>query len=290
MVVWRYKNGEERHGQSYRARNLKDRFSALFFAWYAGERPRAGRVEKGRETERWILTMTKLFKAIRQNDIETVKKVLQKYPEKVNCMATPPPKKDEGQSPLQVAIKVGNIEIAHYLIDQGADVNHMEPYNGLPPTGCYRCPLLFDAIMALLADWKNRKEEKLGLISRLLEAGADPNKTDNRGSTSWDFAINHYCDIITRVDDVTDIQKVEKELLDILFKYDADILNIDRINEDLKVFTNYSLVLNSLILNRDDLYGVSPERERQWKKRWLRIIPILKPYYMKNNPNYPFLL
>ena len=54
---------------------------------------------------------------------------------------------------------------------------------------------------------------------------ADPNKTDNRGSTSWDFAINHYCDIITRVDDVTDIQKVEKELLDILFKYDADILN-----------------------------------------------------------------
>ena len=75
--------------------------------------------------ERRIWIMTKLFKAIRQNDIETVKKVLHKYPEKVNCMATAPPKKDEGQSPLQVAIKVGNIEIAHYLIDQGADVNHM---------------------------------------------------------------------------------------------------------------------------------------------------------------------
>lgn len=213
--------------------------------------------------ERRIWIMTKLFKAIRQNDIETVKKVLHRYPEKVNCMATAPPKKDEGQSPLQVAIKVGNIEIAHYLINQGADVNHMEPYNGLPPTRCYRCPLLFDAIMALLADWKNRKEEQLGLISRLLEAGADPNKTDNRGSTSWDFAINHYCDIITGMDDVTDIQNVEKELLDSLFKYDADILNIDRVNEDLKVFANYSLVLNNLILNRDDLYGFSPERERQ---------------------------
>lgn len=211
--------------------------------------------------ERQILMMNKLFKAIRQNDPETVMKILCKYPEMVNCIAAGSPKKDEGQSPLQVAIKVGNIEIAHYLIDQGADVNHMEPYNGLPPTRCYRCPLLFDAIMALLADWKNRKEEQLGLISRLLEAGADPNKTDNRGSTSWDFAINHYCDIITRVDDVTDIQNVEKELLDILFKYDADILNIDRVNEDLKVFTNYSLVLNNLILNRDDLYGVSPERE-----------------------------
>ena len=45
------------------------------------------------------------------------------------------------------------------------------------------------------------------------------------------------------------------------FKYDVDILNIDRINEDLKTFENYSLVKKNLILNRDDLYGVSPERE-----------------------------
>ena len=49
--------------------------------------------------------------------------------------------------------------------------------------------------------------------------------------------------------------------VDILFKYDVDILNIDRINKDLKIFENYSLVLKNLILNRDDLYGVSPERE-----------------------------
>lgn len=31
---------------------------------------------------------------------------------------------------------------------------------------------------------------------------------------------------------------------------------------------------------------VSARREKQWKDRWLRIIPMLKPYYMKNNPNY----
>ena len=42
--------------------------------------------------------------------------------------------------------------------------------------------------------------------------------------------------------------------VDILFKYDVDILNIDRI--------------------------------KQWKDKWLRIIPMLKLYYMKNNPNY----
>ena len=95
----------------------------------------------------------------------------------------------------------------------------------------------------------------------MLEAGANPNKTDNRGSTSWDFTINHYCDKTIWMEDAKDIWNVEKELLDILFKYDVDILNIDRVNEDLKVFTNYSLVLNNLILNRNDLYGVSPERE-----------------------------
>ena len=92
------------------------------------------------------------------------------------------------------------------------------------------------------------------------------------------------------MEDAKDIWNVEKELLDILFKYDVDILNIDRINEDLKTFENYSLVKKNLILNRDDLYGVSPEIEDQWTDRWLRIIPMLKPYYMKNNPNYPFLL
>ena len=63
------------------------------------------------------------------------------------------------------------------------------------------------------------------------------------------------------MEDAKDIWNVEKELLDILFKYDVDILNIDRINEDLKTFENYSLVKKNLILNRDDLYGVSPERE-----------------------------
>ena len=79
----------------------------------------------------------------------------------------------------------------------------------------------------------------------MLEAGANPNKTDNRGSTSWDFTINHYCDKTIWMEDAKDIWNVEKELLDILFKYDVDILNIDIINEDLKIFENYYLVKKS---------------------------------------------
>jgi hypothetical protein len=68
--------------------------------------------------------MKRLFKAVRQNDIETVKRILGAKPELINCVATPPPKKDNGQSLLQVANKVNNYEIAHYLIDKGIDVNY----------------------------------------------------------------------------------------------------------------------------------------------------------------------
>lgn len=44
----------------------------------------------------------------------------------VNCVAKQPPQKDDGQSPLQVALKTGNFDIAEYLIDMGADLNFME--------------------------------------------------------------------------------------------------------------------------------------------------------------------
>ncbi|WP_243428900.1 ankyrin repeat domain-containing protein [Clostridium botulinum] len=70
--------------------------------------------------------MKKLFIAIRQGDINTVKILLEKKPELISCTAKQPPKKDHGQSPLQVAIKSGNFEIAEYFLDCGADVNFME--------------------------------------------------------------------------------------------------------------------------------------------------------------------
>lgn len=233
--------------------------------------------------------MKKLFKAIRQNDLESVIKILDKNPETANCMATAPPKKDEGQSPLQVAIKVGNLDIAQYLIEKGANVNYMEPDNGLPPTRTYRCPVLFDAIMGLFSRWKNRREEHMQLILRLLELGANPNKQDNRNSDSWDLAINTYCEKIVQTRDIAEkdlCTDMAKELFDLLIKYNVDILNIDRIENDLNDYETYSLILLNLIMNRDNLYGVKPEQVEHWNKYWVPIIPILKPYYEKNNPYY----
>ena len=87
--------------------------------------------------------MKKLFKAIRQENIEEVKAIIEKKPELVNCVAVPPPKKDNGQSPLQVALKTGAVEIAYYLIENGADVNFMEAEDDDPGV---RCPVLHDAV------------------------------------------------------------------------------------------------------------------------------------------------
>jgi len=69
--------------------------------------------------------MKKLFTAIRQGKIEEVKSIIERKPELVNCVSGPLPKKDHGQSPLQVAFKTGKYEIAFTyvkrLIENGAD-------------------------------------------------------------------------------------------------------------------------------------------------------------------------
>ena len=72
--------------------------------------------------------MKKLFTAIRASNLEMVRQVIEKKPALVNCVAKQPPKKDDGQSPLQVALKTGNIAIANYLLDMGADVNALDSY------------------------------------------------------------------------------------------------------------------------------------------------------------------
>jgi len=55
-------------------------------------------------------------------------------------VAKQPPKKDDGQSPLQVALKTGNTASADYLLDMGADVNTLDLYgnSGVQPE-TYAC-------------------------------------------------------------------------------------------------------------------------------------------------------
>ena len=145
----------------------------------------------GKETK-----MKKLFNAIRSSDLEMVKQIIEKKPSLVNCTAKQPPKKDDGQSPLQVALKTGNTAIAGYLLDMGANVNFIEDESCC---NAWRTPVLHDAIncAVMLSRWntddkymgfqvfstKERAEEALAVLKRMLDMGADVNALDSYGNS-----------------------------------------------------------------------------------------------------------
>ncbi|MBO4410161.1 MAG: ankyrin repeat domain-containing protein, partial [Spirochaetales bacterium] len=102
--------------------------------------------------------MRKLFLAIRHEDLQQVKDIISKNPDLIHCTAKLPPKKDDGQSPLQVALKTGNFDIADYLLDMGADPNFMEAED------CYysewRAPALHEAIEAAVMESRWSVQQK----------------------------------------------------------------------------------------------------------------------------------
>ena len=147
--------------------------------------------------------MKKLFTAIRKSDLEEVKRIIDKDISLVNCVAKQPPKKDDGQSPLQVSIKSGNFEIAKYLIEKGADINFMEDESSANE---WRIPVVQDAINAavMCSRWnindspmgfvefsnKEKADSAFEILSILLDKGADVNKLDSYGNSSlWRFCI-----------------------------------------------------------------------------------------------------
>lgn len=86
-----------------------------------------------------------IFKAIRGRDLALVKKLVSEKPDLVNVCNFAPPKKDDGQSPLQVAFKLGEFEIAEFLVSKGADVNFKESSD----INEWTAPVIHDCIRAL---------------------------------------------------------------------------------------------------------------------------------------------
>lgn len=141
--------------------------------------------------------MKKLFLAIRNSDINTIKEILTQNPELIACTAKQPPKKDDGQSPLQVALKTGNFDIAEYLLGLGADVNFMESE---PCCNEWRAPVLHDAITAAIMNsrWntysdimgglkvyktKEEADRAYDMLKKIIDAGADVNAIDSFGNS-----------------------------------------------------------------------------------------------------------
>lgn len=199
------------------------------------------------------LVLKKLFVAIRHGDWDQINEILKKKPELIHCTAKQPPKKDDGQSPLQVAIKTGHFKIADYLIACGADVNFMEPES----CNEWRMPVLQDAIRATIMntrylappyksgekEWEIRNSQEqfylaFNLLKKMLDMGADIHAHDSYGNSCLGRAILDANQILPRKNyqdpEWVDERPLNNELIedlklvfDLLLKHGADIHEVD---------------------------------------------------------------
>ena len=139
------------------------------------------------------------------------------------------PKKDIGQSPLQVAIKCGEFEIIELLLENGADSDFMEDPALVPPHSVCMS-VLHDAIIgafsALCYKQYNQSDKYVNLIKTLLENGANPNRKTSSEMLPIGTAVNEAETILERRSAYPEIQEITKtrlfEILNLLIKYGAD--------------------------------------------------------------------
>lgn len=174
--------------------------------------------------------MNKLFKDIRHGDIEAVQAAIAKNTAVVNeVYNAKTPKKDIGQSPLQVAIKCGQFEITELLLENGADPNFMEDLALVPPHSVCM-PVLHDAVIgvfsALCYKQYDHSEKCIHLLKRLLERGANPSRKTSSGILPIGMAVQQAENILEYRNAYPDIQEITKkrlfEVLDLLIEYGAD--------------------------------------------------------------------
>ncbi len=144
--------------------------------------------------------MKKLFKAIQKNDIGTVKSLLDQSPALISCTLKGTPKKYDGQSPLQVALKEASTAMVECLLTYHPDVNFMEDESCL---NVWRAPVIHDAInrAVMYSRWnvvhadgieifndEKEAEEAFALLKKIIEMGADVNARDSFGNACMDRA------------------------------------------------------------------------------------------------------
>jgi ankyrin repeat protein len=131
------------------------------------------------------------FKAIRNSDLERVDELIKLNKEYISICNFAPPKKDDGQSGLQVSFKTGNFEIARLLIESGADVNFIEESE----INDWTAPVLHDCIRAAIFNTETLEKDPCNfnkaksLLTLMLSKGADPNGIDSYGNNCLHRAI-----------------------------------------------------------------------------------------------------
>lgn len=131
------------------------------------------------------------FQAICKGDFEEVATLVQTDKAYLKACNFAPPKKDDGQSGLQVAFKTGQFAMAEWLIEKGADVNFQETST----VNDWTAPVLHDCIRAtifntcLLELDTNRFDQAVALLQLMLRKGANPQAQDSYGNGSLHRAL-----------------------------------------------------------------------------------------------------
>lgn len=144
--------------------------------------------------------MKKLFTAIQKNDLQTIKLLLEKDGSLIDSVFTGTPKKFDGQSLLQVALKTANAGVVNYLLDMNANVNFIENESC---ANDWRAPVIHDAInrAIMFSRWnvmrdtelevystKEASDESFEILKRIIIMGADVNAKDSYGNACLDRA------------------------------------------------------------------------------------------------------
>lgn len=131
------------------------------------------------------------FKAITDSDFNKVLELVNSNKEYLSVCNVSPPKKDDGQSGLQVAFKTGNFEIAKLLIERGVDINFVEKSE----VNEWTAPVLHDSIRATIFNSytlqkdTNKFDKAFSLLQLMLGKKANPNSTDSYGNNCLHRAV-----------------------------------------------------------------------------------------------------
>ena len=241
--------------------------------------------------------MKKLFTMIRRGNLEEVAAILDKKPDLISCLAKAPPKKDDGQSPLMVAIKSDNLEVAHLLLDRGADVNFADAIN--PYGSNFGAPIWYDAIVQCfmraghtMGPGPERSKGYFLLLRRLLDMGMDPNPKTSHGLTAWQHALEQYDEFARSsypsyyVEESKEgnrrLREMLKAVLDELLKHGADIHDFRPPNKE--GLSCVSVILRNLEEGRellDGMRGLDPDSDmfKPYTETYRGKERLVTPYY-----------
>jgi ankyrin repeat protein len=192
------------------------------------------------------------FRAVSEGDIHMVSELIDKNSDYLRICNVSPPKKDDGQSGLQVAFKTGNFEIAKLLIDKGADTNFIETSE----INEWTTPVLHDCIRATIFNCYTLQEDTkhfdkaFSLLELMLSKKADPKSTDSYGNNCLHRALLDARQMLDNPDaDFTNDILVNqlKSVFSLLIKEGADIKKSSKKKESAEeLYLNFKLDIYKL--------------------------------------------